>query len=138
MATVNETTKLKQWVRTDYSWCEMLTSCDMGLNSCLVLAFQGVVNTGALVGSAVIFFKEKNYLPVAIGITAGALAVNCLFLSMACFLRHRYRCCNQWLVYNDIDKIMREKCCYDTTIVASIGFTMLTTAGLVIQIVLNR
>ncbi len=140
MATVNETAKLAHWLRTDYSWCEMLTTCDMGLNSGLLMAFQGVINTGALVGSAVIFFKDdsQNYLPLGIGITAGALAVNCLFLSTVCFLKYRYRCCKQSFVFTDMDKIMREKCCYDTTIGLSVVFTLLTTATLVTQIVLKR
>lgn len=116
----SETSKLiNHWRQTDYSFVNECRECDLGVINYFLLGFQGAMSAGIFAGNIILLMKDTCNFNLGIGLASGALAVNCVYLSLTCFLKNRYTCCKAKPVFSDSSQISREKCCYDTTIVLS-------------------
>jgi hypothetical protein len=124
--TTETTSLINNWRQTDYSFLDECRECHLGaLNYCL-LGFQSVMTAGVFAGNMILLSRGtcKDSFNLAIGLSAGALTVNCVYLSLTCFLKARYSCCGAKPIFSEVYKIQREKCCYDTTIVLSSGYIL--------------
>lgn len=111
------------WKDTDYNCAEECSACDVGCLNSFLLGLQGIVNCGAIGGTIyMISSQHSKLLDFAIGLTAGAIAVDLVFLSFSFYLRLRTQCCGSKPFFEQVRNIKSEKCCADATIFLSIFY----------------
>lgn len=125
---------MTSWIKTEYYWWQMTSECNVSQNACIAMVGQAAINAVVLAGDVVIFSLQEcsgGFNKAVMAATSSALAINTLFLGLVIYLKARNHCGIADSFLKEANKIRREKCCYDSTIVFSTVYIVMNAAALV-------